>query len=227
MHPIHVLIADDHHLVRAGIVALLKSINNVTVITQAGDGREALALIEREHPDIALLDIVMPLLNGLDVAARVTKKWPDVRVLMLSAYANEEYVLRALHVGAMGYLIKDADTFELELALRTLMHGESYLSPGISKNFIVDYAQRIGDVATSAKLLTSRQREVLQSLVEGHSTKEIAAQLRISIKTVETHRTDLMERLKIHDLAGLVRFAMRAGLLASESLLGEQPHIFH
>jgi DNA-binding NarL/FixJ family response regulator len=217
MQPIRILIADDHNLVRAGIVALLKSIEGVSVIAQAGDGREALEIALRERPDIALLDIAMPKLNGMEVAARITKESPQVRVLMLSTYVNEEYVLQALRAGAVGYLVKGADTPELELALKALMRGESYLSPAISKHLITDYAKRIGGEAGSLELLTPRQREVLQLIAEGHSTKEIAHQLKISIKTVETHRSVLMERLDIHDLAGLVRYAVRVGMVASEA----------
>jgi DNA-binding NarL/FixJ family response regulator len=217
MQPIRILIADDHNLVRAGIVALLKSIDGVSVIAQAGDGREALEMTLRERPDIALLDIAMPKLNGMEVAARISKESPQVRVLMLSTYVNEEYVLQALRAGAVGYLVKGADTPELELALKALMRGESYLSPAISKHLITDYAKRIGGEAGSLELLTPRQREVLQLIAEGHSTKEIAHQLKISIKTVETHRSVLMERLDIHDLAGLVRYAVRVGMVASET----------
>ena len=214
--PVRVLIADDHHLVRAGIVALLKSIQGVAVIAQAGDGREALDIIERERPYIVMLDIAMPRLNGIDVAARVTKDFPGVRVLMLSTYVNEEYVLQALRAGAAGYLVKGADTPELELALKALMRGESYLSPAISKHVISDYAKRVGGEAGSLELLTARQREILQLIAEGYSTKDIARQLKISVKTVDTHRTALMEKLEIHDLAGLVRYAVRIGLIASE-----------
>jgi DNA-binding NarL/FixJ family response regulator len=217
MQPIRILIADDHNLVRAGIVALLKSIDGVSVIAQAGDGREALEMTLSERPDIALLDIAMPKLNGMEVAARISKESPQVRVLMLSTYVNEEYVLQALRAGAVGYLVKGADTPELELALKALMRGESYLSPAISKHLITDYAKRIGGEAGSLELLTPRQREVLQLIAEGHSTKEIAHQLKISIKTVETHRSVLMERLDIHDLAGLVRYAVRVGMVASET----------
>ncbi len=216
MKPIRIVIADDHNLVRAGLVALLNSIDGVTVVAQAGDGREALETIERVRPDIALLDIAMPRLNGMEVAARVAKDIPGVRVLMLSTYVNEEYVLRALRAGAAGYLIKGADTPELEIALRALMRGESYLSPAVSKHLISDYAKRIGGEAGKLELLTARQREILQLIAEGHSTRDIALQLKISVKTVETHRAVVMERLDIHDVPGLVRFAVRAGVVPAE-----------
>lgn len=215
MPPIRIVIADDHNLVRAGIVALLKSIEGVTVVAQAGDGREALEIIRRERPDIAMLDIAMPRMNGIEIATRVTKEFPKVSVLMLSTYVNEEYVLQALRAGAAGYLVKGADTPELEIALKALMRGESYLSPAISKHLITDYAKRVAGEAGKLELLTARQREVLQLLVEGHSTKQIALQLNIGVKTAESHRAILMERLDIHDVAGLVRYAVRVGIVSS------------
>lgn len=214
---IRVLIADDHNLVRAGMRALLQNIEGVTVIAEASDGREALDLIKQKRPDVALLDITMPGLNGIEVAARASKDVPHVRLLILSMHANEEYVLQALRVGAAGYLVKGADTMELELALKALMRGESYLSPAVSKHLISDYARRVGGEAGSLELLTPRQREILQLIAEGHSTKAIASLLKISVKTVETHRSVLMERLDIHDVAGLVRYAIRVGVVAPES----------
>jgi DNA-binding NarL/FixJ family response regulator len=213
---IRVLIADDHNLVRAGIRALLQNIEGVEVIGEASDGRAALESIREKRPDVALVDIAMPGLNGMEVAARVAKEVPQVRVLMLSMHANEEYVLQALRAGAAGYLVKGADTVELELALKALMRGESYLSPAVSKHVIADYAKRVGGEAGTLELLTPRQREILQLIAEGHSTKEIAHLLKISIKTVETHRSELMERLDIHDVAGLVRYAIRVGVVTSE-----------
>jgi DNA-binding NarL/FixJ family response regulator len=217
MSSIKVLIADDHNLVRAGIRALLQDIEGVEVVGEASDGRAALDSIREKRPDVALVDIAMPGLNGMEVAARVAKEVPQVRVLMLSMHANEEYVLQALRAGAAGYLVKGADTIELELALKALMRGESYLSPAVSKHVIADYARRVGGEAGSLELLTPRQREILQLIAEGHSTKEIAHVLKISIKTVETHRSELMERLDIHDVAGLVRYAIRVGMVTSEN----------
>ena len=214
---IRILLADDHNLVRAGIRALLQNIAGVEVIAEADDGRLALQMIKERRPDVALLDIGMPGMNGIEVAARVTKDCPQVRVLILSMHANEEYVLQALRAGAAGYLVKGADTVELELALKSLTRGESYLSPAVSKHLISDYARRVGGEAGSLELLTPRQREVLQLIAEGHSTKEIAFLLKISIKTVETHRTVIMERLDIHDIAGLVRYAIRVGMVTSDN----------
>jgi DNA-binding NarL/FixJ family response regulator len=213
---IRVLIADDHNLVRAGFRALLQNLEGVEVVAEASEGREALEIIKRSRPDVAMVDIAMPGLNGMEVAARVTKEAPHVRVLILSMHANEEYVLQSLRAGAAGYLVKGADTVELELALKALMRGESYLSPAVSKHLISDYAKRISGEAGSLELLTPRQREVLQLLAEGYSTKRIATILKISGKTVETHRSELMERLDIHDLAGLVRYAVRVGVVTND-----------
>jgi DNA-binding NarL/FixJ family response regulator len=159
---IRILLADDHNLVRAGMRALLQNIEGVEVVAEASDGREALELLKQKRPDVALLDITMPGLNGIEVAARASKEVPQVRSLILSMHANEEYVLQALRAGAAGYLVKGADTMELELALKALMRGESYLSPAVSKHLITDYARRVGVEAGSLELLTARQRETLQ-----------------------------------------------------------------
>jgi len=216
MKPIRILLADDHTLVRAGIRSLVQAISGIQVVAEAGDGREALSLIETHQPDVALLDIAMPSLNGLEVAAQVADNFPFVRVIMLSMHATEEYVLRALRAGASGYLLKDADTAELELAIKAVTRGETYLSPAVSKH-VTEYIRRVGEEAHSAlERLTPRQREVLQLVAEGHTTQEIARIMTLSVKTVETHRTQLMERLDIHDIAGLVRYAVREGLVILE-----------
>ncbi|MBV8884557.1 MAG: response regulator transcription factor [Chroococcidiopsidaceae cyanobacterium CP_BM_RX_35] len=210
---IRVLLADNHTLVRAGLRALLQTIEGIQVVAEAGDGREALHLIEVHQPDLVLMDIAMPEMNGLEATARVVKEYPHVRVIILSMHANEEYVLQALRSGAAGYVLKDAGLGELELALRASVQGETYLSPAVSKHVIADYVRRVGEESNSLDQLTSRQREILQLIVEGRTTKEIADSLYISVKTVETHRMQLMKRLDIHDIAGLVRYAMRAGLV--------------
>jgi DNA-binding NarL/FixJ family response regulator len=213
MKSIRILLADDHTLVRAGIRSLVQALSGIQVVAEAGDGREALSLIETHQPDVALLDIAMPGLNGLEVAAQVADNFPYVRVMILSMHANEEYVLRALRAGASGYLLKDADTAELELAIKAVTRGETYLSPAVSKH-VTEYVRRVGEETHSTlERLTPRQREVLQLVAEGHTTQEIACMMNISVKTVETHRTQLMERLDIHDIAGLVRYAVREGLV--------------
>ncbi len=210
MKPIRVLLADDHTLVRAGIRSLLQDLG-VEVVAEAGDGREALELVEEHQPDVVLMDIAMPGLNGLEAAARIAAELPKVRVIMLSMHANEQYALRALRSCAAGYLLKDASATELELALMTVMHGQTYLSPAILR-LVTGYVQRTGDGCGSQEGLTARQREMLQLIAEGRSTQEMAQILHISVKTVETHRAQLMERLDIHDIAGLVRYAIRTGL---------------
>jgi DNA-binding NarL/FixJ family response regulator len=212
-----VLLADNHTLVRAGLRALLQNIAGIQVIAEAGDGREALRLIAEHQPDVVLMDIAMPEMNGLEAAAQVVKTFPQVRVIMLSMHANEEYVLQALRIGAMGYLLKDAGISELELAIKAISQGETYLSPAVSKHVVANYLQRVGNEPNSLEQLTSRQREILQLIAEGKSTKEIAELLYISVKTVETHRMQLMKRLDIHDVAGLVRYAIRMGLVISDS----------
>jgi DNA-binding NarL/FixJ family response regulator len=216
MKSIRVLLADDHTLVRAGIRSLVQALSGIQVVAEAGDGRETLSLIETHQPDVALLDIAMPGLNGLEVAAQVADNFPFVRVIILSMHATEEYVLRALRAGASGYLLKDADTSELELAIKAVTRGETYLSPAVSKH-VTEYVRRVGEEAPSTlERLTPRQREVLQLVAEGYTTQEIARMLNLSVKTVETHRTQLMERLDIHDIAGLVRYAVREGLVILE-----------
>jgi DNA-binding NarL/FixJ family response regulator len=215
MKPINIVLVDDHNLVRAGIRSLLQSLPGVTVVAEAANGRDAVELIESAQPDLVLMDIAMPGLNGLEATARIAKKFPRVRIVILSMNANEEYVLQAMRAGAAGYLLKDAGTAELEMAVQAVAAGEVYLSPSISKHVVADYLKRAGGGETSLERLTSRQREVLQLIAEGHTTKEIAATLNISVKTAETHRTQVMDQLDIHDVAGLVRYAIRMGLIAS------------
>jgi DNA-binding NarL/FixJ family response regulator len=213
MSPIRVLLAEDHTLVRAGFRALLQGATDIQVIAEASDGREALRLIEEHQPDVVLMDITMPILNGLEATARAAREFPCVRVIILSMHASEEYVLQALRAGAAGYLLKGADTAEFELAVRAVARGEVYLSPAVSKHVVADYIERVGAEPGSLERLTPRQREILQLVAEGRTTKEIARILKVSVKTVETHRTQLMERLDIHDVAGLVRYAVRTGLV--------------
>jgi len=215
MIPVRVLLADDHALVRAGIRALLQGLEGVTVVAETGNGAEVLALARTHRPDVVLLDISMPGLSGLDVSAQLERELPEVRVVVLSMHANEEYVLQALRSGAVGYMLKDSATAELELALKAVMQGETYLSPPISKQVVEGYVQRVGAEQPASEKLTPRQREVLQLIAEGHSTKEIAYRLELSVKTVETHRAQLMERLQIRDIAGLVKYAIRSGLASS------------
>ena len=216
MKPTRVLLVDDHTLVRAGIHSLLNNMEGIEVVAEAGDGREALNLVRTHRPDVVLMDIAMPGLNGLEATAHIAKEFPQVRVIILSMHVNEEYVIKALRAGAMSYVVKGADTSELEIAIKAATRGETYLSPGVSKHVVTDYIQRISGEVTSVELLTPRQREILQLIAEGYSTKKIAQTLSISVKTVETHRMQLMERLEIHDITGLVRYAIRVGLVKSD-----------
>jgi DNA-binding NarL/FixJ family response regulator len=215
MKPIRVLLAEDHTLVRAGFQALLRDLPGIQVIAEAGDGREALHLVETQRPDVVLMDITMPGLNGLDATAQIASDFPEVGVIILSMHADEEYVLRALHVGAAGYLLKDADIVEFQCAITSVANGETYLSPRIS-GVVADYVRRAGPEPTSLEMLTPRQREVLQLIAEGHTMAGIGQVLGISQKTVETHRMALMDRLDIRDVAGLVRYAIRVGLVAAD-----------
>ncbi|HEV3148453.1 MAG TPA: response regulator transcription factor [Chthoniobacterales bacterium] len=216
MNMTRVLLADDHALVRAGIRALMEKIPNVEVVGEAGTGRKALELVRSTLPNIVLMDIAMTELGGLEALPRITKDFPSVNVIILSAHANEEYVIRALREGASGYMLKDSATTELELAINSVIQGKVYLSPSISRTVIDDYLQRVSGAVSPLEQLTSRQREILQLIAEGKNTKEIAADLDISIKTVESHRLQLMDRLNIHDIPGLVRYAIRSGLVSAE-----------
>ena len=216
MMPVRVLLADDHTLVRAGLRKLLESVPDLEVVGEASDGLALIALVAKLQPDLVLMDIAMPGLNGLDATARVMKEWPATRVLILSMHQNEEYVRQALRYGAAGYLLKDAAPMELDLALKAVLRGDTYLSPAVSKGVLSDYIERLRGDAQIGELLTPRQREVLQLIAEGQSTKEIARRLELSVKTVDTHRSQLMQQLNIHEVAGLVRYAIRAGLVSTD-----------
>jgi DNA-binding NarL/FixJ family response regulator len=215
MNATRVLLADDHALVRAGIRALIEKIPNVEVVGEASTGRAALELVKSKLPNLVLMDIAMAELGGLEALPRITKDFPSVRVIILSAHANEEYVIRALRSGAAGYMLKDAATAELELAINSVTEDKTYLSPSISRTVIDSYLERVGGPLSPLEQLTPRQREILQLIAEGKNTKEIASDLDISVKTVESHRLQLMERLNIHDVPGLVRYAVRSGLVSA------------
>lgn len=212
-----ILLADNHTLVRAGIRALLEQIPDVVVVGEAADGREAIKLVERYRPNLVFMDITMPVMNGLEATVRIVKEFPQTRVVMLSVHTDEEYVLQALRSGAAGYLLKDAGRAELEIAVAAVARNETYLSPAVSRHVVGDYVRRTGGGSENRlDSLTPRQREILQLIAEGKSTKEIASILDVSVKTVETHRAQLMERLDIHDVAGLVRYAIRTGIVTAD-----------
>jgi DNA-binding NarL/FixJ family response regulator len=211
--PISVVLAEDHALVRAGFRALLAAMPGVTVVAEAADGREALAVIAAHQPDVAVMDITMPGLNGIQAIAQARVEHPRVRVIVLSMHDNEEYVRQALRAGASAYLLKDSSPAELELAVRAVAQGGSYLSPMVSRHIVSDYLRRGSDGHAASDGLTARQREVLQLIAEGHTNQQMATTLNLSIKTIETHRAQLMDRLDIRDVAGLVRYAIRIGLI--------------
>lgn len=208
-----ILVADDHTLVRAGLTSLIARLPEMEVVGEAADGRQALRMVRDLQPDMVLMDIAMPGLNGLEAAERIHGIHPQTKIIILSMHASEEYVAQALKAGASGYLLKDAATSELEMALKSVAAGQFYLSPAISRQ-VVDNYLRGGP--TGVELLTPRQREILQLVAEGKSTRDIAETLHLSVKTVETHRAQLMERLDIHDVAGLIRYALRKGLISAD-----------
>jgi DNA-binding NarL/FixJ family response regulator len=217
MSTIRVLLVDDHKLFRAGIRSLLEAISDVEVVAEAGDGREGLRLIEAHRPDVVLMDIMMPGLNGLDTTARVARICPTTRVIILSVNAGEDSVLQTLGAGAAGYLVKTADAAELEMAFRAVVRGEMFLSSAISEHVVAACLGRLDRQQTSLERLPPRQREVLQLIAEGHTTKEIAKELGLSVKTAEAYRGELMKGLDIHDIASLTRYAVRTGVVALDA----------
>jgi len=218
MNAIRVILAEDHTIVRKGLRSLLEGEEDIEVIGEAGDGKEAITLVEQKKPDIVVMDIGMPELNGLEATRRIKKKFPETKVLILTMHTNEEYVFEILQAGASGYIVKKAAPMELVSALRAVKRGESFLSPSISKKVIDEYLQRAGEAKRRGafELLTDREREVLQLIAEGNSTRGIAGRLFISTKTVETHRSNLMEKLDLHGTADLTRYAIRMGIVDPE-----------
>jgi DNA-binding NarL/FixJ family response regulator len=216
MNPIRILLADDHILVRAGIRSLLAQLPGVRVVAEAADGREALKLAAVHRPDVAVMDVAMPGLNGLEATLRLRKEHPSVRVIILSMHADEAYVRQAFKAGAAGYLLKKSAVAELAAALRAVLPGGTYLSPALAPQITLRDLSQTGPASSSLEALTARQREVLQLIAESHTTKEIALKLDLSAKTVEFHRAQLMKRLNIYDVPGLVRYALKAGLTQSE-----------
>jgi DNA-binding NarL/FixJ family response regulator len=215
--PITVILADDHTLVRAGIRALLEKLSSVKVIGEASDGREVLNLLKTQRPDVVVMDIAMPGLNGLEAAARMTRDFPQVRIILLSMHNNEEYVVRALKAGVVGYLLKKAATAELETALHAVVRGEVYFSRE-AKLYTKLPPHEIASRSSPLEQLTGRQREILQLIAEGRNTKQIGDLLKVSPKTIEYHRMKLMDSLNLHDIPALVRFALRVGLIPEEKL---------
>jgi len=212
---VKIVLADDHPLVRAGIRAELEKLPLARVVAEAGDGRNALKQVKAHQPDVVFIDISMPGLNGLEALFRITKEFPDVRVVVLSMHDNEEYVWQALKAGAAGYVLKRAATTELQAAVEQVMSGKIYLSRDIAARSAKQIASS-GNIPRRNPLegLTGRQREIFQLIAEGRNTKEIAEVLKVSPKTVEYHRIKLMNRLGVHDIPNLVRLALKSGLVA-------------
>lgn len=208
-----VLLADGQTLFRAGLRSLLEHGPDVQVIGETGDGRKALDLVERLRPDVAILGITMPGLSGLEVAARARRASPATKVVVLTTHAGEAYLAEAMRAGVAGYLLKNSAATELTTALAAVVRGETYLSPAISKQVVDGFLHGGKGDGDPLAGLTHRQREILQLIAEGKGNKEIAADLGLAVKTVEAHRAQMMERLGIHDVPGLVKLAIRAGLV--------------
>lgn len=215
---IRILLADDHTLMRGGLRAMIQGLDEFDVIGEAPDGREAVRLTEALDPDLIVMDIGLPGLNGLEATRQILKLRPQARVLILSMHLNEEFVKQALEAGATGYVLKDAPVTELVAALKSVADGQTHLSPPISRIVIDDYIRRTRQetVRTRYDALTAREREILQLIAEGKTNKDIARLLNVSVNTVETHRAHVMEKLDIHDLAGLIRYAIQRGLIPSQ-----------
>jgi DNA-binding NarL/FixJ family response regulator len=215
---VRVVVVEDHILVRAGMCALLEAMAGVSVVAQARDGIEALEAVTTTHPDVVLLDLGLPRLDGLGLLARIVPDHPDVRVLVVSMHDEEAYVWEALHAGAAGYLLKDSSPAEFAIAVHSVAAGDPYLSPAVSRWVLSDYVDRGADGTSikSGQRLSPRQVQIIRLIAQGRTNREIAHELGIGVKTVETHRSELMTRLDIHDVPGLVRYAIRTGLIQAD-----------
>lgn len=218
MSKIRVLLTDDHTIVRKGLLSLLLDQEDIEVVGEAEDGRDALKQTEQLQPDVVVMDITMPLLNGLEATRQIKRYWPHIKVVILTVHTNEEYIFQILEAGASGYVVKDAAPGELLLAIHAASEGETFLSPSISQTVIQEYIAHAQPALREGGLnaLTEREREILQLLAEGHATRDIAEMLVISVKTVETHRSNLMRKLDVDNLADLTKYAVRKGVTSLE-----------
>jgi two-component system response regulator NreC len=213
-----ILLADDHHVMRQGLRMLLEAQEDFRVVAEAGDGLEAVKLVERLKPHVLIVDLMMPGINGLEVARQVSHHSPQTRIIVLSMYGNEPYVLEALRNGAVGYVLKDANAAELLRAVHEVIAGRRYLSPPLSEHAIEAYLQKAQDAVLDLyETLTTREREVLQLAAEGRTNADIAAVLYVSPRTVETHRAHLMHKLGLHTQADLIRYALKRGILPMDA----------
>ncbi len=217
MSQIRILLADDHTVIRRGLRALLERQTGFVVVAEAADGREAVDAAAAQNPDVAVIDIGMPNLNGIEAATRITEKCPQTAVVILSMHADEGYVLRALKSGARGYLLKDSPEEDLINAIRAVHRGKAFFSPEVSKMLAEDYMRQMRQrgVEDSYELLTPREREILQMLGEGNSNKDVATKLNLSLHTVETHRGNILEKLNLHSTAEMILYAVRKGIVMS------------
>jgi DNA-binding NarL/FixJ family response regulator len=213
---IRIVLCDDHAVIRRGLRLVLQEQEDFTVVGEAGDGREAVSLAETLRPDVAVLDVTMPNLNGIEAARQISAKQFGTGIVMLSMHSDEAFVLRALKAGARGYVLKESRDNELISAIRLVAEGKSYFSPAISRMLVEEYVRQLRDkdIEDSYELLTPREREVLQLVAEGKSNKDIANLLNLSLYTVETHRGNLLEKLNLHSLPELILYAVRKGVIA-------------
>jgi DNA-binding NarL/FixJ family response regulator len=213
---IRILLADDHSVMRTGLRLVLERQPDFEVVAEAADGREAVALAEQHHPEVVVMDVTMPSLNGIEAARQICSTLPGMSVVMLSMHSDEAYVLRALKAGARGYLLKEAAESDLIAAIRAVKAGKAFFSPAVSRMLVEDYVRQLQDreIEDSYELLTTREREILQLVAEGRSNKEIAGILNLSLYTVETHRGNLMEKLNLHTVPELILYAVRKGVIS-------------
>ena len=211
-----VLLAEDHTIVREGIRVLLEAQGDIEIVGEATNGKEAVAMTKELDPDLVIMDIAMPLLNGLEATSQIKRAKPNTKVLVLTMYTNEEYVLQMLKAGVNGYLVKKSAVADLIAAIEAVRKGEAFFSPSISNVVLKDYLRRIDEEKEGLDLLTSREKEVLQLVAEGHTNRMVAELLGVSVKTINIHRTNIMSKLDIHNAAGLVRYAIQKGLIRLE-----------
>jgi two-component system response regulator NreC len=213
---IRIILADDHAVMRRGLRLVLEQQPDFQVLAEANDGREAMNLVDSLKPDVAVLDITMPNLNGIEAARQISAKQPGVAIVILSMHADEGYVLRALKAGARGYLLKESPEADFIQAIRAVSEGKAFFSPAVSRMLVEDYVRQLQDrdIVDSYELLTTREREILQLIAEGKSNKDMANMLNLSPYTVETHRSNILEKLSLHSVPELILYAVRKGVIA-------------